>query len=94
MPITLVAAILFAFFKGRAGLLILGTGGFLGALVRGWVSTLPVDFSAGYPINLPSGYIDGGMVELVIWLLSIATAVIVQLAVSFVRRLRAQKQTQ
>ena len=76
-PYTLAVFLLFAAFKGTAGMIVLALGRFFGAFASEWIGTWPVDYSNGYPVNYSGGYINGGMVALLSAAASIVLAVII-----------------
>ena len=83
MPVTLIALLLFILLGGWEGALVIG-GGF--------ANNLPVDYSNGWPMNVPGGYLNGGMTELVVGIWSVLLAAAVQLLLSLLRRRKEKKE--
>ena len=92
MPVTLIALLLFILLGGWEGALVIGGGCALGAVLGGFANNLPVDYSNGWPMNYPGGYLNGGMTELVVGFWSILLAAAVQLLLSLLRRRKEKKE--
>ena len=92
MPVTLIAFLLFLLLGGWQGSLVIGGSCALGALLGGYANNLPVDYSNGWPMNYPGGYLNGGMTELVIGFWSILLAAVVQLLLFLLRKRREKKE--
>ena len=86
MPVTVIVFMLLVVIGRRESIFIMGAGCSLGAVLGGWANNLPVDYSNGWPMNYRGGYVDGGMLELVIAVASILLAAAVSLLVLWLRR--------
>lgn len=92
MPVTLIFFLLFLLLGGWEGALVIGGSCTLGALLGGYANNLPVDYSNGWPMNYPGGYLNGGMTELVIGFWSILLAAAVQLLLFLLRKWKEKKE--
>lgn len=88
MSATLAAVLLLALFGARTGVLVMGAGCAVGAAAGGFAANLPVDYSNGWPMNYPGGYLDGITIELAVGIGTILLAIGVQLLVNLLRRRR------
>ncbi len=93
MPVTLIVFLFFLVIGSWAGMLVLGAGCTVGAMVAGWASNLPVDYSHGYPLNYRGGYVNSGMTELVIGMASILLAVLVTLVIAWLQKRKEKEDT-
>ncbi len=92
MPVTLIALLLFILLGGWEEALVISGGCALGAALGGFANNLPVDYSNGWPMNVPGGYLNGGMTELVVGVWSVLLAAAVQLLLSLLRRRKEKKE--
>ena len=90
MPVTLIVFLFLLVIGSKAGMLVMGVGCTIGAIVGGWAINLPADYSSGWPMNYRGRYIDGAMVELAVGLGSVLLAAAVQLLITWLRRKRTQ----
>ena len=88
MSATLAAVLLLALLGARTGVLVMGAGCAVGAAAGGFAANLPVDYSNGWPMNYPGGYLDGITLELAVGIGTILLAIGVQLLVNLLRRRR------